>query len=316
MANPMGAPTDATKRLHLRELLADGTHAVPGVFNAACAMAAERAGFPALYVSGAGTANGVAGFPDVGLMTLGEVVQQAKYVADAVAVPVIVDADTGFGEALNVWRAVREFEAAGIAGIHLEDQVMPKRCGHLEGKRLVTPEQMAEKIAAAVAARQDDAFTIIARTDARSVTGFDDAVVRAQSYLEAGADGIFPESLRSAEEFAEFARRVPAPLLANLTEFGQSPLLSVEELAALDYRLVLFPMTAFRVMMRAVTDLFAELQRAGTQRHLLEHMQTRQELYDLVRYTEYERLDAGIAGWRGSTELSAAEEQSPGAIER
>jgi methylisocitrate lyase len=294
-------------------MLATGTHAVPGAFNAACALAAERAGFPALYISGAGTANGVAGFPDVGLMTLSEVVQQARYIAEAVAVPVIADADTGFGEALNAWRTVREFEAAGIAGIHLEDQVMPKRCGHLEGKRLVPPDQMAEKIAAAAAARRDPAFVIIARTDARGVSGMEDAVSRARCYLEAGADVIFPESLRTAAEFAEFARQVPAPLLANITEFGQTPLLSVAELADLGYRLVLFPMTAFRVMMRAVSDLFEELQRAGTQRGFLDRMQTRQELYDLVRYADYERLDAGIAGWRstdaGEPQIGTADER-------
>jgi methylisocitrate lyase len=289
--------SELSKARRLRELIAGGTVVAPGAFNAVTAMAAERIGFEAVYISGAGLADGVAGFPDIGLLTLTEVVQQARYIADAVAVPAICDADTGFGEVVNVRRTVHEFEQAGIAGIHLEDQESPKRCGHLAGKRLIEPAEMARKIAAAVEARRDPDFLLIARTDARSVYGLEDAIARAQLYLKAGADVIFPESLESAEEFARFAREVPAPLLANMTEFGRTPLLTVEEFAAMGYRLVIFPMTAFRVMMRAVIDALAELKRSGTQRDLLPRMQTRRELYDLLRYADYERLDRAIAGW-------------------
>jgi methylisocitrate lyase len=291
-----------TRTRRLRELMAAGTVVAPGAFNAVTAMAAERIGFEAVYISGAGLADGVAGFPDIGLLTLTEVVQQARYIADAVAVPAICDADTGFGEVVNVRRTVREFEQAGIAGIHLEDQESPKRCGHLAGKRLIEPAEMARKIAAAVEARRDPDFLLIARTDARSVSGLEDAIARAQLYLQAGADVIFPESLESAEEFARFAQAVGAThasplLLANMTEFGRTPLLTVEEFAAMGYRLVIFPMTAFRVMMRAVIDALTELKRSGTQRDLLPRMQTRRELYDLLRYADYERLDRAIAGW-------------------
>jgi methylisocitrate lyase len=286
-----------TKARRLRELIQSGTVVAPGAFNALSAMAAERIGFEAVYISGASLADGVAGFPDVGLLTLTEVVQQARYIADAVSVPAICDADTGFGEVLNVRRTVREFEAAGIAGIHIEDQESPKRCGHLAGKRLIPPEEMARKIAAAADARRDPDFLLIARVDARSVNGLEDAIARAQLYLKAGADVIFPESLESAEEFARFAQEVTAPLLANMTEFGRTPLLTVDEFAAMGYRVVIFPMTAFRVMMRAVIDALTELKRSGTQRDLLARMQTRRELYDLLRYADYERLDRAIAGW-------------------
>jgi methylisocitrate lyase len=290
----MNQPTAARK---LRTLLSGGAHAVPGVFNAAVALAAERAGFPALYVSGAGTANGMAGFPDIGLLSLEEVVRHARYAAEAVSVPVIADADTGFGGPLHVRRTVRQFEAAGIAGIHLEDQENPKRCGHLEGKRLVPVDEMRRKVAAAVGARRDPDFVIIARTDARGVEGLEPAIQRAQQYVEAGADVIFPEGLQSREEFAAFAQQIEAPLLANMTEFGKTPYLSVEEFAALGYRLVLFPMTAFRVAMRAVEDALTALAAAGTQTGLLDRMQTRAELYDLVRYAEYAKLDEDIAGY-------------------
>jgi methylisocitrate lyase len=286
-----------SKAKRLRELMARGTVAAPGAFNAAVAMAAERAGFEAIYISGASLANGVAGYPDIGLLSLPEVVRQARYIADAVSLPAICDADTGFGDVLHVRRTVQEFERAGIAGIHLEDQEMPKRCGHLAGKHLVEPEAMARKIAAAVDARRDPDFLIIARVDARSVHGLDDAMARARLYLKAGADAIFPEALESSEEFARFAREVPAPLLANMTEFGRTPLLSVAEFAALGYRIVIFPMTAFRVMMKAITETLLELKESGTQRALLPRMQTRAELYDLMRYADYERLDRAIAGW-------------------
>jgi methylisocitrate lyase len=174
---------------------------------------------------------------------------------------------------------------------------MPKRCGHLAGKHLVAPEEMARKIAAAVQARRDPDFLIIARVDSRAVYGMEDAIARARLYLRAGADAIFPEAMESAEEFARFAQEVPAPLLANMTEYGRTPLLSVEQFAALGYRLVIFPMTAFRVMMKAVSDALLELKRSGTQRDLMDRMQTRAELYELVRYADYERLDRAIAGW-------------------
>jgi methylisocitrate lyase len=288
----------ATDRLaRLRELLREGTHGVPGVFNAAVALQAERAGFPLLYVSGAGTANGVAGFPDVGLLSLEEVVRHARYTAEAVTVPVIADADTGFGKPLNVTRTVREFEAAGIAGIHLEDQENPKRCGHLAGKRLVSADDMVRKVAAAVAARRDERFVVIARTDAAAVEGLEAAIERARRYVAAGADVVFPEGLETADQFAAFAGALRVPLLANMTEFGKTPYLSVAEFAALGYRLVLFPMTAFRAAMKATEEALRRLAAEGTQRGFLDRMQTRTELYDLVAYEEYARLDEKIAGF-------------------
>ncbi len=283
----------------LRQLLTSGTHPVPGVFNAAVGLLAEEAGVPAVYVSGAGTANGVAGYPDIGLLSLEEVVRHARYTAEAVSVPVIADADTGLGEALIVRRTVREFEAAGIAGLHLEDQENPKRCGHLEGKRLVPLAEMERKVAAAVDARRDADFVIIARTDAAAIEGAEGALLRARRYVAAGADVVFPEGLTSREEFALFAREIPVPLLANMTEFGRTPYLSVQEFADLGYRLVLFPMTAFRVAMGAVRETLRHLRETGTQRELLERMQTRRELYDLVRYADYAKLDEKIAGYGG-----------------
>ena len=278
-----------------RRLLKRGTVVMPGIFNALVAKLAEKAGFEGMYISGAGLANGLAGYPDIGLLTMTEVVAQARYIANAVAIPAIADADTGFGEAVNVVRAVREFEGAGIVGIHIEDQVLPKRCGHLAGVKLVSPRTMAEKIAAAVEAREDRDFMIIARTDARSVKGLGEAVARAKVYLDAGADAIFPEALRSRGEFAEFARRVDAPLLANMTEFGRTPYITVEEFEEMGYGMVIFPMTAFRIMARAVEEGFRILRQKGTQKSLLAKMQTRRELYELLGYKEYEEMDQRIA---------------------
>ncbi|MCS6777351.1 MAG: methylisocitrate lyase [Chloroherpetonaceae bacterium] len=279
-----------------RSLLAKDIVVMPGVFNAITAQLAEQAGFDALYLSGAGVTNSLTGFPDIALLTLTEMAQQARYVTQATSLPVIADADTGYGEALNVARTVREMELAGLAGIHLEDQVAPKRCGHLEGKQVIPAEEMVKKVRAAVRARNDPDFLVIARTDARAVNGLEDAITRALYYLEAGADAIFPEALRAPEEFEEFARRVPAPLLANMTEFGQTPYLSAQDFARMGYAMVIFPMTAFRVMMKAAEEAYAELKRAGTQTALLHRMQTRQELYTLLRYAEYERLDQEAAG--------------------
>ena len=209
-------------------------------------------------------ANATAGVPDIGLLTLTEVAHLAGYIARAVKIPAIVDADTGFGGSENVARTIRELEAAGLAGCHIEDQEFPKRCGHLSGKSLVGVEEMTEKIKAAVTARRDPDFMIIARTDARAVEDFDRTVDRAQRYMEAGADAIFPEALQSAEEFRDFASEIDLPLLANMTEFGKSPLLSFTDLAGFGYRMVIFPQSAFRVSMKASEKFLRALKKSGT----------------------------------------------------
>jgi len=257
---------------------------MPGVPNAAMARQVERAGFDAVYISGAGMANATAGVPDIGLLTMTEVVKLAGYVAKAVAIPAIVDADTGFGGAENVARTIQELEKAGLAGCHIEDQEFPKRCGHLAGKSIVDLEEMVGKIKAAVAARRDPDFMIIARTDARAVEGFDRAIERADEYLAAGADAIFPEALQNTEEFRDFAKEIDRPLLANMTEFGKSPLLSFQQLEDFGYRMVIFPQSAFRISMKASERCFEALKKAGTQADWLDKMQTRQELYDLLDY--------------------------------
>lgn len=276
--------TKKTKTARFRELIAKGCVALPGVPNAAMARQVERAGFDALYISGAGMANATAGVPDIGLLSLTEVVTLAGYVVNAVTIPAIVDADTGFGGAENVARTIRELEAAGLAGCHIEDQEFPKRCGHLAGKSLVDLKEMVGKIKAAVASRRDPNFMIIARTDARGVEDFDRAVERAGEYLAAGADAIFPEALQTAEEFRDFAKEIDLPLLANMTEFGNSALLTFEQLADFGYRMVIFPQSAFRVSMKASEKFFAALKKSGTQSDWIDKMQTRQELYDLLDY--------------------------------
>jgi methylisocitrate lyase len=278
-----------------RALLKSGTVVMPGAFNAISAKLVEAAGFSAVYVSGAGVTNALTGMPDVALLTLTEMAQQTRYICNAVRVPCIADADTGYGEVLNVARAVRELEDSGLAGIHLEDQVAPKRCGHLDGKQIVPVGEMVRKIKAAVKSRRNPAFFLIARTDARTVNGIEDAIARAQLYLDAGADAIFPEALQSPEEFAEFATAVDAPLLANMTEFGKSPLLTVDELAVLGYRMIIFPMTQFRVMMKSAEAALAEIRHTGTQRGFLDRMQTRAELYDLIEYPAYQSFDSDLA---------------------
>jgi methylisocitrate lyase len=268
----------------LRELIRGGCVAMPGVFNAGMGRLVERAGFDAVYISGAGLCNATAGMPDIGLLTLTEVAQLAGYVAHAVKIPCIVDADTGFGGAENAARTIRQFQRAGLAGCHMEDQEFPKRCGHLAGKRLVEVEEMNEKITAAAAAKRDKDFLLIARTDARAAENFARAVERAQSYLSAGADAIFPEALQSEEEFRDFAKEVKAPLLANMTEFGKSPLLSHRQLGDLGYRMVIYPQTAFRVSMFAANEMLRDLKKTGTQESWLDRMQTRQDLYKMLDY--------------------------------
>jgi methylisocitrate lyase len=276
--------TKKSKAARLRELIAQGCLMLPGVPNAAMARQVERTGFDAVYISGAGMANATAGVPDIGLLSMAEVVRLAGYVANAVAIPAIVDADTGFGGAENVARTVCELEKAGLAGCHIEDQEFPKRCGHLAGKSVVDVDEMAGRIKAAVRARRDEDFMIIARTDARAVEDFDRAVERAGEYLAAGADAIFPEALQNAEEFRDFAKEIDLPLLANMTEFGKGPLLTFEQLTDFGYRMVIFPQSAFRVSMKASEKFFAALKRTGTQSDWIDKMQTRQELYDLLDY--------------------------------
>jgi methylisocitrate lyase len=276
--------TPPTRSARLRAALADHTVVLPGAFNALTARAIERAGFEAIYLSGAALANSMVGVPDVGLTTLSEAAYHAARCAAVTSIPIISDADTGFGGPENAARTVQEFERAGLSGLHLEDQEFPKRCGHLAGKRLVPVAEFTEKLAAAAAARHDPDWLLIARTDARGVTTYDEAVQRAHAYLKAGADMIFPEALQSREELARFARDVPAPLLANMTEFGRTPYLTVAEFAAMGYKLVIFPVTLQRVALKAVTDALHELKLHGTQRDLLDRMQTRQELYDLLGY--------------------------------
>lgn len=269
---------------------------IPGAFNALAARMVERLGFEAVYLSGGALSAGWAGLPDIGLLTLSEFAQAASILASATTLPLVCDADTGFGEAVNVERTVQFIEQAGAAGLHIEDQVLPKRCGHLSGKSLIATREMMAKIRAAVAARRDRDFLIVARTDARSVEGFEEAVARARAYLDAGADAIFPEALESADEFAKFAAEIEAPLIANMTEFGRGPLLPFADLAAMGYRAVLYPLTAFRAAMKAAEATLRELARSGTQSGCLDQMQTRAELYDLLGYGDWEERDRAYFG--------------------
>jgi methylisocitrate lyase len=282
-----------TKAAQLRELISTGAVMMPGVPNASMARQVEQAGFDSVYLSGAGMINSTAGMPDVGLLNREEVVRLAGYVAHAVRIPTVVDADTGFGEGDEVAKTIRDLEKAGLAGCHVEDQEFPKRCGHLAGKTIVDLALMVDRIKTAVAARTDKNFLIIARTDARGIEGFDRAVERAGKYLAAGADAIFPEALQSAEEFRDFAKEIDLPLMANMTEFGKSPLLTFQQLTDLGYRMIIFPQSAFRISMKASERFFKALKKAGTQNDWLDQMQTREELYDLLEY------DPASEKWKG-----------------
>ncbi len=276
--------SSASRSARLRQLLESGTVAMPGAINALSARLIESMGFDAMYLSGAVLANSVGGVPDVGLMTLTEAEAHAKAIARVTTIPIIADADTGYGEADNTARTVRVMEEAGVSGIHLEDQVFPKRCGHLEGKELVPAEHFCEKIQAAAQAKSSDDFVLIARTDARGVVGIEETIRRANLYIEAGADAVFPEGLRSADEFAEVAKKVKTYLLANMTEFGTTPYLSVADFAKLGYRMVIFPVTLQRAAMKAMENVLGEIRATGTQKASLDRMQTRQALYDLLEY--------------------------------
>jgi methylisocitrate lyase len=275
----------------LRDAVADATIQVPGAFNALVGRLIEKAGYDAAYLSGGAFSVGALAMPDVGLFTLTELAEQTARLTRRVNIPVIVDADTGFGGPIQVERTIAELEAAGAAAIQLEDQTFDKRCGHLSGKTLVDTDEMCAKLRAAAAARSDKSLVILARTDARGVTDFDDSLTRAKRYLESGADWIFPEALADAKEFERFAEAIDAPLVANMTEFGKGPLLSLDELAEMGYAAVIYPITLLRVAMKAIEAALAVIAAEGTQAELLDLMQTRQELYDLIEYKDYEARD-------------------------
>lgn len=262
---------------------------VVGAINAYSALLAERCGFRALYLSGAGVANASFGLPDLGLTTLNDVCEDVRRITGATDLPLLVDADTGWGQAFMIGRTVRELGRAGAAGLHLEDQVQAKRCGHRPGKALVSTQEMCDRIKAAVDGRRDDAFVIMARTDAHASEGAQAALERARAYVAAGADMIFAEALHTLEEYRAFTGALDVPVLANITEFGRTPLLSVAELRAAGVGLVLYPLSAFRAMSAAALAVYGAIREQGTQKDVLGRMQTRDELYEVLGYHEYER---------------------------
>jgi len=269
-----------------------GILGIPGAHNGLAALQAKRAGFSALYLSGAAMTASM-GLPDLGIITVDEVAFFIRQVARASGLPVLVDGDTGYGEALNVMHMVRVFEEAGAAAVHIEDQLLPKKCGHLNDKKLAPPEEMAAKVAAAAKARRH--LYLIARTDAAASEGLEGAVARAQLYLKAGADAIFPEALTSAEMFREFARRLPGvPLLANMTEFGRTPYFTAREFEEMGYKMVIWPVSSLRVAAKAQEELYAAIRRDGGAQAMIGRMQTRAELYETLGYYDYEALDASI----------------------
>ncbi|MCP9320752.1 methylisocitrate lyase [Acetobacter persici] len=265
---------------------------IPGAHNGQAALQAKDAGFESLYLSGAAMSASM-GLPDLGIITIEDVCFFIRQITRASGLPLLVDGDTGYGETLNVMHMVRAFEDAGAAAVHIEDQILPKKCGHLNDKKLATPYEMAQKVAAAVKARRK--MVIVARTDAAGSEGLEGAVARARLYREAGADAIFPEALTSEEMFREFARRLPdVPLLANMTEFGRSPFFTAEQFQAMGYRMVIWPVSSLRVANKAQADLYRTLAQKGSTQELLPKMQTREELYKTIRYYDYEALDQSI----------------------
>ena len=273
-----------------RQLAAKGSPLqVPGAINAYCALLAEKAGFKALYLSGAGVANASFGMPDLGLTTLGDVLEDARRITAATALPLLVDVDTGFGSAFNIARTVREMQRAGVAAVHLEDQEQAKRCGHRPNKATVAVDEMCDRLKAAVDARRDDDFVIMARTDAFAREGRASAIERAKAYVEAGADMIFAEALYTLDDYAAFTRVIGVPVLANLTEFGLTPQFTVAELGRAGVKVVLYPLSAFRAMSRAALRVYETIRSDGTQRAILDAMQTRDELYAVLDYHTYER---------------------------
>ena len=283
---PVGLGAQLAKRWHDQTFMM-----IAGVYDPLSALLARQAGFDVLYLSG-GALTASLGLPDVGLITMDELVARARSIVRTTRLPIVVDGDTGYGEALNTMRLVRELEDVGVAAVQLEDQVLPKKCGHLNGKQLVTPEAMAEKIAAASRARRD--LRIIARTDAAGSEGIDAAIARAKLYVEAGADAIFPEALTTKDEFEAFSGALPVPLLANMTEFGRTPQTSASEFQQMGYVMAIWPVSGLRIAAKAMQQFYTTLKQTGSAADSLAQMQTRAELYDVINYFGYEALDSSI----------------------
>lgn len=280
----------------LRDAVAEATIQVPGAPSALFGRLIERMGFGAAYLSGAAFSAGILGLPDIGFFNLSELATATRQLTAVTQIPIIVDADTGFGESVHLERTIFELERAGAAAIQLEDQVWPKRCGHLSGKSVVEASVMQGRIRTAAAARRDDDLVILARTDARGVTNLADAIDRAKRYVDSGADWIFVEALTTLEEFEQVASEIEVPLVANMTEFGKGPLLTHQQLADMGYAAILYPVTLLRVAMKAAETSLALIATEGSQESLLDLMQTREELYDLLDYHDFEERDRGHFG--------------------
>lgn len=290
--------TASQKRQEFRAALDTGRLLrFPGAFSPLVAMAIEEIGFDGIYVSGAVLSNDL-GLPDIGLTTLPEVANRARAIARVTSLPAIVDIDTGFGEPMNVARTLQEIEELGLAGCHIEDQINPKRCGHLDNKNLEDIATVVKKIRAAASAKRDPNFLLIARTDARAPEGLDAAINRAKAYVDAGAEMIFPEALADEREFETFRKQVTVPLLANMTEFGKSKLLTTRQLESLGFNLVIYPVTTLRLAMKAVIDGLTKINDDGTQEGLLSQMQTRADLYKLIRYEDYNTFDSSVFNFK------------------
>ncbi len=290
--------TAAEKRAAFRESIASGAlQQLPGAFSPLVALLIEEKGFDGVYISGAALSADLA-LPDIGLTTLHEVAARGRQIARATDLPALIDLDTGFGEPMNAARSIREIEEAGLAGCHLEDQLSPKRCGHLDNKVLIPAGEMAQKIRAAADAKRDPNFLLMARTDARASEGLDAAIDRAKAYVDAGADAIFPEALTTLPEYEAFRTAVPVPLLANLTEFGKTPLLARDRLVELGYNIAIYPVTTLRLAMFGVEQGLDLLRERGSQEEALSMMQTRKRLYELIRYEDYNRFDRSLFNFR------------------
>ena len=290
--------TAAERRAGLRAALASGRLLrFPGAHAPLVALEVERQDFEGVYISGAALSADL-GLPDIGLTTLSEVAQRGRQIARVTNLPALIDVDTGFGEAMNAARTIQELEELGLAGCHLEDQESPKRCGHLDNKTLVPRDDMARKVRAAADARRDANFLLMARTDSRASEGMEAAIDRAKAYVDAGADAIFPEALADEREFEAFRKAIDVPLLANITEFGKTPLLTTAQITELGYNIAIFPVTSLRLAMGAVREGLAEIARTGTQAGALKRMLTRKELYELIRYEDYGAFDRDIFNFR------------------